>query len=466
MKSIGSSVVDRGSLSETIMDPSLAGKTVSIDVTRKTDCPVRTPEEQIVRRCRLDHRLRRVRARDNAGRSILPPLVRSMDRLVTAMSDPENKRVLRATLDYSNTRLEETGRQLEKICKHRNDRSALLVGAGHYNEDLFSADNFKSGKLSGQRPSQIGLSTSVMQKLKLQSGDVALLSRYPTTRVVPVEAVEIEDGSDSVVYFPVGKVMLGTETTSLTALLEGDLDGDMYCIRTVRTDKAKSELQDAFEGLWSDERRVPLEKATLTWLDHDAMPEEPEQIAKEKILQRTAIGSLTLDWYAVFIYLAQLKAGGVDTGLDYEDIRQMMTVSLESVFDLKHNNGSDPMALHALLIGTRRLEEVEDSLTAQGMDIEKIKQLLDLTRGQSIRELAEQSGAYAAEYAVDKLSATGRFLSSAPAYRPLEFIVALAAAKKTRSRLSTELVMLAARNAVPLAAHYRDALYPNLRLHV
>ena len=55
-----------------------------------------------------------------------------------------------------------------------------------------------------------------------------------------------------------------------------------------------------------------------------------------------------------------------------------------------------------------------------------------------------------------------RLANTALEYRPLEFIAALMVAKKTGSALAADLVFETGKKAKPLAAVFRDRLFPTL----
>jgi len=157
-----------------------------------------------------------------------------------------------------------------------------------------------------------------------------------------------------------------------------------------------------------------------------------------------------------------LQAAGVETELTMEDLRQMMTDSLEACFDLKHGDGADPMALHALMVGATTFSEVSESLIAQGLDIERIRKLAHLLGGQSVRKLAQQNLPFAITQANLDFNAIQRFINFVPPYKPLEFIAALMVAKRLKTSLASDLVFHTLKCARPLAAVYRDGLFPSL----
>lgn len=462
MKSIAEGVVDRSALPGTVLDAKTAGKTLAFDVQRQLDRPVLADEDTAIRKCRLDYQLRQGLARDHAGKLVVPPMVRAADRLMSSMTDGEPKRVHRAALSFYNTRCEEMRKHFDKVARIRSAHSAMMVGVGTYHDDVFVSDNYLAGALSSLHPWEIGLSNGVMEKLGVSDHTHVLISRYPTTRVVAVQVVEISEASDDVVYLPIGNVLVAGEITSIADLLDGDRDGDSYVIRAVKSAKAKAELQAAFNTFWTGAVAQPLDRTSYTWKAHEERIEDPEEIAREKFMQKAAIGSITLDWYCAFVHILNLQAAGVETELTMEDLRQMMTDSLEACFDLKHGDGSDPMALHALMVGATTLSEVCESLIAQGLDMERIGKLAHLLGGQSVRKLAQQNLPFAITQGNLDFNAVQRFINSVPPYKPLEFIATLMVAKTLKTPLSYDLVILAAPSAKTLASVYRDRLFPTL----
>lgn len=457
-----SGTIDRSALAQTVLDPASTGRTISVDIERYVPGGIIADEGVRIRKCRLDSRLRQGLPRDASGNVILTPMVRAMDNLIGAVLEGDPRKVHRAALSFYNARSRELKRELDKVARVRNARSAMLVGVCQYDDDVFVGTSFLDGGISRLQPWKIGLSPSTMRKLGIESGDHVILSRYPTTRAIVVQAAEIPDGPDDVVCLPVGNVLLGDEATSATDLLDGDRDGDQYVIRVVESPEAKAELSEAFEAFWRRAAPQEIDRTSLTWRDHVEKPEHPEQIAFEKIMQKSAVGPVTKDWYAGFAYLMNLRAAGLETELSMDDMRQMMTDALESTFDLKHGNNSDPMALHSLMLGMKTFGEVYDALADQGMDVEKIGKLMDLLQGQSVRDLASANPAFAVAYGDTDYNTVQRFVNAAPEYRPLEFIAALMVAKETRLGLAADLVFETAKKAKPLAAVFRDRLFPTL----
>lgn len=452
--------VDRSALAHTVLDPVSTGKTISVDIERYVPGGVIADEGVRIHKCRLDSRLRQGLPRDASGRVILTPMVRATDNLIGAVLEGDPRRVHRAALSFYNTRCKELKRELDKIARVRNARTAMLVGVGHYADDVFVGTSFLDGGISRLQPWEIGLSTGTMAKLGITAGEHVVLSRYPTTRVIVVQVTEITDGSDNVVCLPVGNVLVADEVTSSADLLDGDRDGDQYVIRAVESPESKAELADVFARFWHGAAPQEIDRMVLTWKDHVEKPEHPDQIAFEKILQKSAVGPVTKDWYAAFAYLMNLESAGVDADLSMEDVRQMMTDALESTFDLKHGNNSDPMALHALMLGMKTLDEVSGALADQGMDVERIGKLADLLQGQSVRGAAATNPAFAVAYGDADYNTAQRFVNAAPEYRPLDFIAALIVARHTGSALAADLVFETGRRAKPLAAVFRDRLFP------
>lgn len=454
--------IDRSALAQTILDPASTGKAISVDIERCVPGGIIADEGVRIRKCRLDSRLRQGLPRDTSGRVILTPMVRATDDLVGAVLEGDPRKVHRATLGFFDTRSKELKRELNKIARVRNARSAMLVGVAQYDDEVFLGTSFLDGGISRLQPWEIGLSSGAMAKLSIVSGDLVILSRYPTTRVIVVEVTEIRDGSDGAVCLPVGNVLVDGEVTSATDLLDGDRDGDSYVIRSVESPEAKAELAEAFTRFWHGAASQEIDRTVLSWKDHVEKPEHPDQIAYEKIMQKSAIGSVTKDFYSLFGHMINGKAAGVEFNLTIEDARQMMTDALESTFDLKHGNAADPMALHALMLGMKTFDEVSGTLADQGMDAEKIGKLANLLHGQSVRDLASTNPAFAVAYGDTDHNAVQRFLNSAPDYRPLEFIAALMVARKTGSALAADLVFETSNRAKPLAAVFRDRLFPTL----
>ena len=200
----------------------------------------------------------------------------------------------------------------------------------------------------------------------------------------------------------------------------------------------------------------------LTWKDHQERPEIPMEMAYQKCLSKSAIGPITLDFYAAFAYVAQLQASGVDTQLSLEDVRQLMTDALEGAFDLKHGDTANPMAHHALLLGMKTFDQVKDTLDAQGLDLEKIERLAAVLGGRSVRDLAGDNQAFAIAHGNTWYNAVQRFINSAPEVRPMDFIAALLAARVRPSSVAYEILRVTAEKAGNLAAVYRDTLFPAL----
>lgn len=462
MKAICEGTIDSRKVEGTILDPHLAGKRLVFDVARHLDRAVMADEDSSFKRCRLDYRLRQGLARDHAGKLVVPPMVKAADKLMSAIDEDDPKRVHRAALGFYNARNDEMRKQLDKIARVRTSNSAMLVGVGAYCDDVFCGDNYLSGVLGDLKPWEIALSKALIDRLGIASGDYVLVSRYPTTRIVTAQVREINGASEDVVYLPVGKVIVDNEETSIADLLDGDLDGDSYVIRTVSSRAAKNELRAAFTAFWNDARVLPLDRNVYACSDHVEQLEFPEEIAREKIMQKAAVGPITLDFYALFIYVQNLITAGINTGLDFEDVRRLMTDSLESCFDLKHSNGADPMALHALLTGVKTLPEVEETLTAQGFAMDKIRRVAHLLGGQSVRKLAQENLPFAITQDNLDFNAVQRFINSAPQYKPLEFIAALMVARTLGTALAADLVFFTLKSARTLAELYRDGLFPCL----
>lgn len=454
--------IDKSALAQTVLDPASTGKAISVDIERCVPGGIIADEGVRIHKCRLDSRLRQGLPRDASGKVILTPMVRAMDNLIGAVLEGDPRKVHRATLGFFNTRSQELKRELDKVARVRNARSAMLVGVCQYDDDLFVGTSFLDGGISRLQPWEIGLSSDTMNKLGIESGDLVILSRYPTTRVIVVEVTEIRDGSDDVVCLPVGNVLVDGEVTSAADLLDGDRDGDSYVIRALESAEAKAELAEVFNSFWHAAVPQEMDRTVLSWKDHVEKPEHPDQIAYEKIMQKSAVGSVTKDFYGLFGHVMNSDAAGVELNLTVEDARQMMTDALESTFDLKHGNAADPMALHALMLGMKTFDEVSGTLADQGMDVEKIGKLADLLHRQSVRDLAATNPAYAVAYGDTDHNAVQRFLNSAPEYRPLDFIAALMVAKKTGSALAADLVFETGKRAKPLAAVFRDRLFPTL----
>lgn len=454
--------IDRSALSQTVLDPASAGKTISVDIERYVPGGIIADEGVRIRKCRLDSRLRQGLPRDASGKVILTPMVRAMDNLIGAVLEGHPRKVHRAALGFYSTRCKELKRELDKVARVRNARSAMLVGICQYDDDVFVGTSFLDGGISRLQPWEIGLSAITMAKLGINCEDHVILSRYPSTRVIVVEVTEILDGSDDVVCLPVGNVLIDDEVTSATDLLDGDRDGDSYVIRAVESSAAKAELADVFAKFWHHAMPQEIDRTVLSWKDHIEKPEHPDQIAYAKIMQKSAIGSVTKDFYSLFGHVMNSEAAGVELNLTIEDARQMMTDALESTFDLKHANAADPMALHALMLGMKTFDEVSGTLADQGMDVGKIGKLVGLLQGQSVRDLASANPAFAVAYADTDYNAAQRLMNAAPEYRPLDFIAALMVAKTTGSALAADLVFETGKRARPLAAMFRDRLFPTL----
>lgn len=445
-----------------LLTPAISGKRISISVDKLIPIGIHADEGTRINKCRLDYSFRQGLRRDNSGRIIPTPMLRATERVIEAASTNDAREVYKAGLNFYNTRCREMAKEFEKIAKTRNAHSAMLVGVGQYKDDLFTGDNYLNGNVSSLQPWQIGLGSSTMNKLGLNDGDYAILSRYPTTRVVAVSVVDITEASDDVVYLPVGKIRLGGEITSVADLLDGDLDGDQYVIRTVKSSAAKRELETGFRSFWAQVEPRPLETTVMTWKDHQEHHQNPIQMAYQKALSKSAIGSITLDFYAAFAYLTQLQAAGVETVLNHEDLRQMMTDALEGAFDLKHGQKSDPMALHALMLGMKSIDEARNALESQGLDMDRIGKLADMLDGRSVRDLANHNLPFAIAHGNVDFNPVQRFINGTPNYRPQDFLVALMAAKLRPSAMAYDAVCSASTNARGLAAVYRDTMFSSL----
>lgn len=270
----------------------------------------------------------------------------------------------------------------------------MLIGVCGYRDDMFAGRNYIDGRLSDLKPWQIGLAANTMKSLGIEDGAIVIFSRFPTTMVIPMEAVTIDVGPN-VVALPVNNCLIGDRVTSAAKETGGDKDGDAYTVRTVDSAKAVSELREAFHRYWDGVAEQEIDRTGYTWQEHEPKANDPERIALEKFLQKSAVGSVTLDWYFVFGVLMNVKRRGVETDLTFEDIRKSMMDALESVFDLKHGNGANPMALHSLLLGMTSIEDCSDDLAKQGVDLTTIAKILDLTGGGSVRDAAMANPAYA-----------------------------------------------------------------------
>ena len=398
-------------MKNTILDPKISGKSICLNLQKVLGNAVCAGTNQYIQSCKLSHSLRSNLKRSITGSVILPPLTRAFDRLLEAVNAGEKKGIFSAAYKFYTARNRAIQDELDKVVRTRTPHSAMLVGIANYRDDLFSCDGLNI--LSDLEFNEIGLSARVLSKLRLKDNDLCLFSRYPTTRVLVVRVRLLKDLSDDVVALPVGNIQRSGKQTSLADLIGGDLDGDSYVIRTVHSKATVEELATQYTSFWKDYEPDYTPTSTYSYLDHK---EEivPEQIqCMHKILQKTCIGSLTKDWYAAFRVLDDAKRLGSKTELTFEDIRQMMEMSLESAFDLKHGNSSEPLVLHSLLLGQSKIEDVKEQFESQGLDIGKLERMMEITNGVSIRDAANHNSAYLA-YSTGDTQAIERILKNVP----------------------------------------------------
>ena len=396
IRPIGTSRIKGAETTSTILDND-NHKRISIDIEKCIPGGVKVGEGTTVRTVRLPKALRAHLRRNMHDDLVLTPVVRAFDQLVAAVLSGNGPSVRQSTVNFFHTRCREMQREFVKVAKVRNDRSAMLVGMCGYRHDIFCGDNYASGKLCDLKPWQVGLNSETIKKLAVDYGEIVVFSRYPTTMVIPTEVVET-DLPGNVVSLPVYDCILHGRTTSAAHETGGDKDGDLYTIRTVHTEAAESELRDVFHKFWHGVPEVELDRTCHTWRDHEPKHSDPWQVAHQKVMQKTAVGSITLDWYAVFTAFLDAGRSGRETDLTFEDVRQLMMQSLESVFDLKHNNGASPMTLHALLLGMITFTQAEAALAKQGIDVEKLRKVIELVGGGSVRDAAMGNAAYAIAY--------------------------------------------------------------------
>lgn len=393
IRPIGKSKIKQSQTKGTILDRDNCRR-ITIDIEKVIPGGVAVGEGTRVCKARLPKGLRTHLVSDNQGNLVLTPVLRAFDRLLEAVLSGNGARVRQATIDFFRARCREMQQEFVKVAKPRNERSAMLIGVCGYRGDIFCGDNYLNGRLSDLKPWQMGLNARTLAKLEIKPGDLVILSRYPTTMVLPIEAVEM-DVPGNVVSLPAYNCLIEDQVTSAAHETGGDLDGDSYTVRSVHSEKAVAELRTAFQKFWRGVTEVELDRTVHTWEDHEPRPTDPWQVARQKIMQKTSIGSLTLDWYAGFQSLLDAKTCGKKTDLSFEDMRKLMMQSLESVFDLKHSNGASPMVLHALLLGMVSFDQAKQSLEMQGFDTEKIAQVVELIDHGNVRNAASANLAFA-----------------------------------------------------------------------
>jgi hypothetical protein len=396
MIAIGEPKVNARQTEGTILDKDILDR-ITIDITRSVPGGVRVSDTTTINSIRLPRGLRTGLIRDAQGNLILPPIVRAFDKVVDAVMSGNGAKVRDATGRFFHVWCANLRCELVHISKPRNGRSAMLIGICGYRDDMFSGNNYVEGNISDLRPWQVGLTTETMEILGIEEGAIVIFSRFPTTMVIPMEAVTL-DISPNVVALPVNNCLMGNRDTSAAKEIGGDLDGDAYTIRTVNSEKAKAELRQAFHSYWDGVWEQEIDRTGYTWADHEPRLSDPERIAAQKFLQKSAVGSTTLDWYAVFGVLMNANRRGTETDLTFEDVRAAMMDALESVFDLKHANGANPMTLHSLLLGMTTIEDSSEALMKQGVDLSTVAKIVDLIGGASVREVAQANPAYAIAY--------------------------------------------------------------------
>jgi hypothetical protein len=390
---IGEPKVNARQTEGTILDNSIVSR-IAIDITKTIPGGVRVGDATTINSIRLPRGLRTGLVRDPQGNLILSPIVRAFDSVVDAVISGNGAKVRDATGRFFRVWCDEIRRELIHISKPRNGRSAMLIGICGYRDDMFSGNNYLDGRLSDLKPWQVGLADETIHKLGVTEGEVVIFSRFPTTMVIPMEVVTMDIGP-SVVALPANNCLRGDRETSAAKETGGDKDGDAYTVRTVHSDKARAELWQAFHKFWDGVTEQPLDRTGYTWNEHEPRHCDPERTALEKFLQKSAVGSTTLDWYAVFGALMNARRRGVATDLTFEDVRKSMMEAFEATFDLKHGNGANPMTLHSLLLGMTSIEDSSETLMKQGVDLSTIAKIIDLTGGANVRDAAMANPAYA-----------------------------------------------------------------------
>jgi len=327
-----------------------------------------------------------------SGNYILSPLQSSLNALVGVTGQG----VYPALYRFMGAWLEEMVRTLNRdLGRPRNPRSGSLVAVPMVDSDVFTSSKW-GGKLSSLNPWQVGFSTAVLNKLNnsrtnphTEEGSLMILSRFPTTDVVAVEIKEIP-GEAFCLYVCPNSFSLGDEDKELLFqdLIEGDCDGDTDNFNVVSN---PAQLHQSISEMKKQVTPLPQERTPLTWLDHEEDSPDVMSIVRDKIEQKTWIGSVAVLAYCGFAVLESQE-----TNITHAEWREFYTHLVELVMDKKHNNKSNLAPIYGYL--NRRRGVSYDMAAAQLVDkpefLATMTKMDTLLNGESIREVASRNKAF------------------------------------------------------------------------